>query len=185
MKKAIILHGLNGYAGENWFPWLKNELEKEGWHVWVPDLPSADKPSSKRWTSYVLRQVPFAIDNDTVIIAHSAGCVAALALLQQLPEQVHIAKCILVAALKNDLSYAPLCQLFDIPLDFERIKKHTTHTIVIQSDNDPYMSVDHGRYISERVGGDLIIRHGEKHFSTSTGGIAYTRLPFLRELLIK
>lgn len=40
MKNAIIIHGTEGYPEENWFPWLKNELELIGYNVIVPQFPS-------------------------------------------------------------------------------------------------------------------------------------------------
>lgn len=44
MKNAIILMG----AGENqesfWLPWLKRELEKKDYKVWLPQLPDNDNP---------------------------------------------------------------------------------------------------------------------------------------------
>ena len=29
MKRVFIIHGWDGYPEEGWFPWLKEELEKE------------------------------------------------------------------------------------------------------------------------------------------------------------
>jgi esterase/lipase len=36
MKKVFIIHGWDGYPEEGWFPWLKKELEKKGFSVFVP-----------------------------------------------------------------------------------------------------------------------------------------------------
>lgn len=185
MKQAIILHGLNGFSQENWFPWLKRELEKGKWQVWVPTLPYAEKPSSNRWSDYVLRNAPFALNDQTYLIGHSAGTTAVLALLQKLPKEITVDSCVLVAPLKDDLALPALKELFDTTLDFTKIKQQAKRFVVIQSDDDPYMSVDHGSYIAEQVSGELIIRHGEKHFSTSTVGEAFTKFPFLLELIKK
>jgi predicted alpha/beta-fold hydrolase len=38
VKTAFIIHGAYGKSRENWFSWLKEELEKEGYQVYVPDF---------------------------------------------------------------------------------------------------------------------------------------------------
>jgi hypothetical protein len=37
---TLIFHGTEGYPEENWFPWLKKELERRGCRVFVPQFPS-------------------------------------------------------------------------------------------------------------------------------------------------
>ena len=40
MKNIFIFHGTEGYPGENWFPWMKQKLERRGCRVFVPQFPS-------------------------------------------------------------------------------------------------------------------------------------------------
>ena len=47
MKTAIIIHGTEGYPEENWFPWLKSELEIIGYQTFVPQFPSPPVVPSK------------------------------------------------------------------------------------------------------------------------------------------
>ncbi len=44
MKKALLLHGWEGTSDGCWFPWLKKELEKRGYKVFLPDLPHTNEP---------------------------------------------------------------------------------------------------------------------------------------------
>lgn len=40
MKKILILHAWYSRPEDNWYPWLKSKLEKSGYEVYVPDLPT-------------------------------------------------------------------------------------------------------------------------------------------------
>ena len=43
MINILIIHGANGYPEENWFPWIKRELELLGCNVFVPQFPLGEK----------------------------------------------------------------------------------------------------------------------------------------------
>jgi len=47
--KFVILHGWQGNPQENWFQWLKTELEKLGHKVLVSAMPHSDKPMLGEW----------------------------------------------------------------------------------------------------------------------------------------
>ncbi|MDE2025752.1 MAG: alpha/beta hydrolase [Patescibacteria group bacterium] len=184
MKNALLLHGTNGNPEENWLPWLKKELEQQGWTVVIPSLPHPEKPSIKRYNEYLLNTT-LNLGPESYIIGHSSGAVAALGLLQALPKDIVIDTCILVGAFKDDLGWDALHELFDPQLDFEKIKKHAKKFVLIHADNDPYCPLDQAKYLAHKLHGDLIIKPGEKHFSTSTAGEKYKTFPFLLELIFQ
>lgn len=39
MNNVFIFHGTEGYPEENWFPWMKRELEQNGCSAFVPQFP--------------------------------------------------------------------------------------------------------------------------------------------------
>lgn len=49
-KQALILQGWYQKPNSNWYPWLKKELEKRGYKVFLPDLPTmhTDLPDMKK-----------------------------------------------------------------------------------------------------------------------------------------
>jgi len=179
MKKALILHGTNGNSQENWFPWLETELKSRGYEVWTPNLPGADKPNIQRYNEFILSNKNWKFDEETTIIGHSSGAVATLGLLQALPEGVVVKACYLVGSFKDDLGWDSLKDLFITPFDFKKINSKSLTWYFIHSDNDPYCPLEHAEYLYEKIGGDLIVLPGQKHFSVGTFGEAYRQFPFL------
>ena len=86
MKNAIILHGTGTKADEFWYPWLKSELEKKNYDVWLPQLPNDDFPNLKEWLPFVLENGTFT--EETIIIGHSAGSQLILSILENLNIQI-------------------------------------------------------------------------------------------------
>ncbi len=185
MKNALILHGTGDNSESNWFPWLKRVLEQKGWKVWLPDLPQSDKPNIQRYNEFIRDNEKWKFNKDSYLIGHSSGAVAILGLLEHLPKETVVDACILVSAFKDDLGWEALNELFLKPLNFEKIKKHAKRFIFIHSDNDPYVPVEHAQYLSQQLGGKLLVLSGQKHFSISTSGPQYNEFPFLLDILPK
>lgn len=83
MPTAFIIHGSYGNPKENWFPWLKNELENKGFQVFVPQFPiPKQEDQNKAWGGHnlnawisTLKKYSKYINENTIFIAHSRGCV--------------------------------------------------------------------------------------------------------------
>jgi len=183
MRNALILHGTNSSSQDNWFPWLKKQLKKLGWKVWVPDLPGADKPNIKRYNKFILENSEWEFNKDSTIIGHSSGSVAILGLLQELLDETVVGKCILIGAFKNDLGWDSLKGLFKDPFNFNKIKKHAKQFIFNDSDNDPHCPLGHAKYLSNKLDGKLIVKKGQGHFNLESDP-KYKKFPFLLEVLI-
>ncbi len=184
MKNVLILHGTSGSSRGNWFPWLKTELEKRDWKVWVPDLPGADTPNVKLYNEFIFGS-DWTFDEESVLIGHSSGSVAILGLLQALPEGKKVKTAVLVGSFKDDLGREDLKGLFEEPFDFDKIKTRAEKFVLIHSDDDPYCPLPGAEYLAEKLGGELIIKNGQKHFSVGTAGERYREFPLILEVVEK
>lgn len=183
MKNALILHGTNGSSTENWFDWLRQQLEDKGWKVWVPDLPAADKPNIERYNQFLFSNNEWEFNKETVLVGHSSGAVAILGLLEALPDSIEVDTCYLVGAFKDDLGWDALEDLFVKPFDLQKIKTKAKRFVFIHSDNDPYCPLEHAHYLASELGGELIVLEGQKHFSVGSAGEQYRKFPFIFELI--
>ncbi len=64
MKNAIIVHGMSSVeekespSQKHWLPWLKTQLEKEGYMVYVPEFPVPYLPEYFAWKSVFDETIP-------------------------------------------------------------------------------------------------------------------------------
>lgn len=175
MKNVIILHGSSSKPTDFWFPYIKENIEKVGYQVWVPELPDTDTPELKHQLRFVLEGGNF--NQDTILIGHSSGCPLILAVLEKLPSR--ISKSVQVAGFL-DGEHSILKKEYD----WERIKSNAKDFLFINSDNDPW-GCDHkqGLRLFEKLGGTLVIRHGEGHMGSEKFNQPYKEFPLLLKLL--
>lgn len=169
MKNALILHGTGNNHTGNWFPWLKKELEKKGYKVWVPDLPNSELANVKRYNKFIFKNKNFVFNKDTLIIGHSSGAVAILGLLQKFPDNLKVKKSILVASFMNDFGDPDFSGLFEEPFDFNKIKTKSEKIIFVHSDDDPYCPLSHAEYLSQKLDANLVIIKNQGHFNLEKG----------------
>lgn len=177
-KRVFIIHGWDGFPEEGWFPWLKKELEKKGFEVEVLKMPNPSKPSIEEWTSYLLRGVG-EVDDDTFFVGHSIGCQTILRYLERLRNDKLVGGCVFVAPWFNLIGLTEdeeriIRPWFEKPIEFTRVKLHTSNFISIFSDNDPFVSLDNKELFKNLLGSKIIVKHKKGHFSGSDN---ITKLP--------
>lgn len=156
----MLLHAWFGNPEDIWYPWLKNELEKKGYKVWAPELPTmpTKNPDLGEMLRFILKEK--FVDRETVVIGHSLGAVLAL----RLAEKVAFAKGILLAAWDfNDLT--PEHQSFwQTMMNHAEIKKNVTDWVFLISDNDPYVTKSIAHEVAGRVNGVAVDVGARGHF---------------------
>src|SRR4030042_5005790 len=96
-KRVFVIHGWEGYPEEGWFPWLSDELTKEGFEVKVLPMPNSAEPTIDEWMPFLAKNVGNANSN-TVLVGHSIGCQTIWRYLETLGESEKIAGAVLVAS---------------------------------------------------------------------------------------
>ncbi len=181
MKNAIILHGIGSHPGEFWFPWLKKELEKKGYQVWVPKLPDKDNADIDIQLPYIFKKGIF--NKETVLIGHSSGASLILAILDAL--KVKINKAILVSGFLLRGGQRPVKAVKDEDkYNWKKMKTGAGKIIFINSNNDPWGCDDkQGRRMFDHLGGTQIILNNEGHMGSVYYKQPYKKFPLLLKLI--
>lgn len=158
-QKALILHAWYSQPKDHWYPWLKDELEKKGYKVSIPDLPTMDMDLPDM--ELQLRSIKGLVDEKTTIIGHSLGCLLAL----RLAEEKKYKKMFLVAGWDFDDLTAGHRLFWQEKLDHAKIKQNVKEIYCISSDNDPYITAFQGEEMSKRLGGKFILVKNVGHFT--------------------
>ncbi len=185
MTTFFIIHGTEGSPEGNWFPWLKQELERLGHVVFVPKFSTPKGQNLDNW----LKEFDYyfhLIDEDTVFIGHSLGPAFILNVLEKLSLPKPIKACFLVAGfigLLGNKHYDELIKTFtDKKFNWKKIKSNCRKFFVINSDNDPYVSQEKGQELAKILETKEIIISKGGHLNAEFG---YTKFDLLLERIKK
>lgn len=183
MKNIFILHGTEGHPEENWFPWLKQELEPLGYNVFIPQFPSPPIVPAKlnEWFN-VFKNYENELNEDSIIIGHSLGGKFALRVLENLNHNIKgaffVGTPIGIPPIKNnDRDNA----FTNNDFNWKIIKDKSKHFEVFQSDNDPYVGLENGEHLAKNLGTELTFIPNAGHFNTRAG---YTKFEKLRDMVL-
>ena len=181
MKRVFVIHGWEGYQEEGWRPWIKKELEKRGFEVFVPAMPNTMHPKMDEWLNYLIKIVGTP-DEDCYFVGHSLGCITILRYLETLKEGQKIGGVVFTAGFTSNLGLDEIGSFFKDPINWEKISSHCKKFIAIHSDNDPYVSLHYGKIFKEKLNAEVIVEHNMGHFS-GDDGIMF--LPIALESVLK
>ncbi len=173
MKKVFIIHGWGGFPKEAWFPWLKKELEKQGFKVKVPQMPDPETPKIKSWVAH-LAKVIGQPDKNTSLVGHSIGCQTIARYLETLPEGGIFNKVVFVSGFvklkgleEEEKNIAK--PWIKTPIKWGEVRRHAKDFVAIHSDNDPYVSLTNADFFKKNLRAKIIIEHKKGHIGGSDG----------------
>jgi predicted alpha/beta hydrolase family esterase len=171
MKRAIIVHGFKGKPDTNWKPWLKAELEANGFIVDVPGMPNTDAPQLEEWVATLRQIIGEFTSDDIYLIGHSLGCITILNYLQTLQETEVVTACIFVAGFTRPFKEyrGGHDSFFANEVNYPEVKKHSKNFIAIQSEDDTNVGIEELRLFKDKLGAQLIKLNGFGHFGSADG----------------
>lgn len=106
MKKVFIVPGYQASPTDHWFPWLSNQITQYGAQCTVINFTNSAQPDLATWRSDLSAQMQ-VIDEDTIIIAHSLGCITSLDYLSHQRHAIQLTALITIAGFYQNLPSLP------------------------------------------------------------------------------
>jgi len=171
--KVIFIPG-NGGGGptDNWFPYLKKELEKLKIEVIASEFPDNQLARESYWVPFLKNKLKAS--EQTVLVGYSSGAIAAM----RFAETSRLFGSVLVGAYHTDLGLSTEKQsgYFNRPWDWEVIKRNQNWVIQFASIDDPLIPIEEARFVHDKL-------NTEYHESTYQGHFGGRIFPELFDAL--
>ena len=176
-KTAVIIHGTMGSPQGNWFSWLKTKLEKDGYNVVVPTMPTPENQMVESWNATIKAQT-LAFNEKTILIGHSIGATHALHVLEKL--ETSIAHTIFVSIVMEDIGITEYDNLnysfIHHDFDWDKIRRNSSKFTIFHSDNDPYVPVSHAQTLSKNLYTPVTLIKNGGHLNSESGFNSFDKL---------
>lgn len=171
MKRAIIVHGFKGKPETNWKPWLKQQLEENGFNVEVPEMPNTDSPLVGEWVNKLSEAVGSFDLDDVYLIGHSLGCITVLKYLETLTGEQKVKVCVFVAGFGRRFKeyQGGHDSFFEQELDWEKIIKQSDNFIAIHSRDDTNVGYEELTVFEDKLSAKTILLDDMGHFGSQDG----------------
>jgi uncharacterized protein len=170
MISIFVIHGAYGNPEENWFPWLKFELEKLNNRVFVPKFPTPENQSLENWLK-VFDEYKENLNEDSIVIGHSLGPAFLLNVIENLNKPIKAAFFVSgFLELLGNSDFDSINKTFiDRKFDWQKIKRNSSNFFVFHSDNDPYIPLEQAEKLAKNLGINPIIVKNAGHFNEKAG----------------
>ncbi|MBM9464618.1 alpha/beta hydrolase [Aeromicrobium sp. YIM 150415] len=168
-QRAAIFHGYGATPHDHWFAWLAAQLRADGIPTTIPALPDPLAPDPHRWERTV-RETLGVPDEQSIIIAHSLGCLTTLRYLRSLPAPWCLGTLVLVSGFVDRLPGLPELDAFiGDGCDVTGLSGHIGHLTVIRSDDDPLVPPALTDQLAGLLGTSAQVVPGAGHFLAADG----------------
>ncbi len=179
MSNYLLVHGSFGSPFVNWFPYLRNEIEKRELVVYTPDLPTGvEYQNYDNWSKTIESYVSAGIINeDTIIYAHSIAPIFICHFL--VSHKIKVKKLVFVCGFNNYLGIneeydnVNKTMYFD---DLEDVKQYAEEIICFYTKNDPYVKYEAEKEFADTIATKQIVIDDGGHLNSESGYTEFTQL---------
>jgi len=168
-RRATIIHGYSASPEDHWFGWLGGRLGAAGIPATIPPLPNSKDPDPTEWADAVRRSVGTP-DENSIIVAHSLGCLTVLRHLRSLRTPWRVGTLVLVSGFVDPLPAFPELDAFiGAGCATDGISTRVDRLTLLRSDADPYVPPAHTDRLAALLDTTAQIVPGAAHFLASDG----------------
>ncbi len=160
--KIIIIPGNGGshIASDHWYANVAGDLHGRGYVVIAEDMPDPVAAHANIWLPHI--QNVYKADENSIIIGHSSGGVAALRYL----ENHKLFGAIIVGVNHTDLGYDDEKEsgYYTDPWDWKTIKENAGWIVQFASSDDPFINIAEPRFIHDQLDTEYFELKDRGHF---------------------
>ena len=183
MNNYLLVHGSFGSPFVNWFPYLRNEIEKKGLVVYTPDFPTGvGYQNYNNWEKVLECYLDCGLINEnTIIYAHSIGPIFVCKFLVK--HKIKVKKLVFVCGFNNYLGINEEYDNVNRTMYFDNLeetKNYAEEIICFYSKNDPYVKYEVEKDFADTIATKQIVIDDGGHLNSESG---YTKFKQLLEYL--
>ena len=165
--RLFVVHGYQAQVDSHWFQWLCQQFPDVETHIVA--LPDPHHPQLSAWLS-ALQAAIGQVDEQTVIVAHSLGCVTTLRFLSEQTEAAALGGLVLVAGFAEPLVNLPELNGFNREaLHWSAVKKHSRNSLVMLSEDDTVVAPEATERLANALHAPLLRLNHRGHFMRQNG----------------
>ncbi|MCX8072311.1 MAG: alpha/beta fold hydrolase [Candidatus Binatia bacterium] len=167
LRMVVFVHGYDGSAPGHWQRWLFAELQRRGILATFPELPDPQWPECNKWVEQ-LQAIVAEAPTPVLFVAHSLGCWAIDHLFAQHGSR-GVRAALLAAPPSPYLLFEPVQSFFPAPQVRSAWEAVAARSLLVTSDDDPYIEVGEAYEIAQRLGVPIQILPNAGHINIESG----------------
>ncbi len=176
MKNIFIIHGSFGDSKEHYLPWLKENLEKLGNNVIVPDFPIGVGVQCYDAWKNELKKYKDKINSETIFVGRSLAPIFICKYL--LENNLKVNTLISISGFNGvigESDYDKVNKTFFLD-SLKDIRVVAKNRVCYISYNDPYVPRKLLEKFADAFAGETIIKENAGHFNTDSGYATFNEL---------